>query len=223
MSTILEELKLGKKGGGFLLEDLSASDIFTPEDFSEEQRMIAKTVDEFVINEVLPQRDRMEKKDLSATVELLRKAAELGLCGIEVPEKYSGLGLDKVSAMLVAERMTRYGSFAVSYGGHIGIGSLPIVYFGTEEQKKKYLPRLVTCEILSSYALTEAQSGSDALAARTTAVLSADGKEYVLNGTKMWITNAGFADIFITFAKIDGEKFSCFHRRKRISRSFNRC
>ncbi len=210
MSTILEELKLGKKGGGFLLEDLSASDIFTPEDFSEEQKMIAKTVDEFVINEVLPQRDRMEKKDLSATVELLRKASELGLCGIEVPEKYSGLGLDKVSAMLVAERITRYGSFAVSYGGHTGIGSLPIVYFGTEEQKKKYLPRLVTSEILSSYALTEAHSGSDALAARTTAVLSADGKEYVLNGTKMWITNAGFADIFITFAKIDGEKFSAF-------------
>jgi alkylation response protein AidB-like acyl-CoA dehydrogenase len=210
MSTILEELKLGMKGGGFLLEEVSPSDVFTPEDFSEEQKMIAQTVDEFMINEVLPQRERMEKKDLSATVELLRKAAELGLCGVEVPEKYSGLGLDKVSAMLVAERMTRYGSFAVSYGGHTGIGSLPIVYFGNEEQKKKYLPRLVTSELLSSYALTEAHSGSDALAARTTAVLSPDGKEYILNGTKMWITNAGFADIFITFAKIDGEKFSAF-------------
>ncbi|HEY7160672.1 MAG TPA: acyl-CoA dehydrogenase family protein, partial [Acidobacteriota bacterium] len=121
-----------------------------------------------------------------------------------------GLGLDKVSAMLVAEKMTKYGSFAVSYGGHTGIGSLPIVYFGTEEQKKKYLPKLVSSELLSSYALTEANSGSDALAARTTAILSADGKEYILNGTKMWITNAGFADIFITFAKIDGDKFSCF-------------
>jgi alkylation response protein AidB-like acyl-CoA dehydrogenase len=217
MSTILEELKLGMKGGGFLLEEISPSDVFTPEDFSEEQKMIAQTVDEFMINEVLPQRERMEKKDLSATVELLRKAAELGLCGVEVPEKYTGLGLDKVSAMLVAERMTRYGSFAVSYGGHTGIGSLPIVYFGTEEQKKKYLPKLVTSELLSSYALTEAHSGSDALAARTTAVLSPDGKEYILNGTKMWITNAGFADIFITFAKIDGEKFSAFIIEKGFS------
>jgi alkylation response protein AidB-like acyl-CoA dehydrogenase len=210
MSTTLQEMKLGMKGGGFLLEEVSPSDIFTPEDFSEEQKMIAQTVDEFMTNEVLPLKERMEKKDLSATVELLRKAAELGLCGVEVPEKYSGLGLDKVSAMLVAEKMTRYGSFAVSYGGHTGIGSLPIVYFGTEEQKKKYLPRLVSSEILSSYALTEAHSGSDALAARTTAVLSPDGKEYILNGTKMWITNAGFADIFITFAKIDGDKFSAF-------------
>ncbi len=210
MSTVLEELKLGMKGGGFLVEEVSPSDVFTPEDFSEEQKMIAKTVEEFMINDVLPQKERMEKKDLSVTVELLKKAADLGLCGVEVPEKYSGLGLDKVSAMLVAEKMTKYGSFAVSYGGHTGIGSLPIVYFGTEEQKKKYLPKFVSAELLSSYALTEAQSGSDALAARTTAVLSPDGKEYILNGTKMWITNAGFADIFITFAKIDGDKFSCF-------------
>jgi alkylation response protein AidB-like acyl-CoA dehydrogenase len=210
MSTVLEELKLGMKGGGFLVEEVSPSDVFTPEDFSEEQKMIAQTVEEFMVNDVLPQKERMEKKDLSATIELLKKAADLGLCGVEVPEKYSGLGLDKVSAMLVAEKMTKYGSFAVSYGGHTGIGSLPIVYFGTEEQKKKYLPKLVSSELLSSYALTEAQSGSDALAARTTAVLSPDGKEYILNGTKMWITNAGFADIFITFAKIDGDKFSCF-------------
>ncbi|HSE41128.1 MAG TPA: acyl-CoA dehydrogenase family protein [Acidobacteriota bacterium] len=217
MSTTLQELKLGMKGGGFLLEEVSPSDIFTPEEFSEEQKMIAQTVDEFMTNEVLPLKDRMEKKDLSATIELLRKAAELGLCGVEVPEKYSGLGLDKVSAMLVAEKMTRYGSFAVSYGGHTGIGSLPIVYFGTEDQKKKYLPRLVSSEILSSYALTEAHSGSDALAARTTAVLSPDGKEYILNGTKMWITNAGFADIFITFAKIDGDKFSAFIVEKGFS------
>lgn len=210
MSTVLEELKLGMKGGGFLVEEVSPSDVFTPEDFSEEQKMIAQTVEEFMINDVLPQKERIEKKDLSATIELLKKAADLGLCGVEVPEKYSGLGLDKVSAMLVAEKMTKYGSFAVSYGGHTGIGSLPIVYFGSEEQKKKYLPKLVSSELLSSYALTEANSGSDALAARTTAVLTPDGKEYILNGTKMWITNAGFADIFITFAKIDGDKFSCF-------------
>lgn len=210
MSTVLEELKLGMKGGGFLVEEVSPSDVFTPEDFSEEQKMIAQTVEEFMINDVLPQKERIEKKDFSATIELLKKAADLGLCGVEIPEKYSGLGLDKVSAMLVAEKMTKYGSFAVSYGGHTGIGSLPIVYFGTEEQKKKYLPKFVSSELLSSYALTEANSGSDALAARTTAVLSPDGKEYILNGTKMWITNAGFADIFITFAKIDGDKFSCF-------------
>src|SRR5204862_607488 len=124
--------------------------------------------------------------------------------GIEVPEKYGGMGLDKASAMLVAEKMTRYGSFAVSYGGHTGIGTLPIVYFGTEEQKKKYLPKLVSGELLSAYALTEPWSGSDALAARAKAVLSPDGKEYIINGTKRWITNAGFADVFITFAKIDG-------------------
>jgi alkylation response protein AidB-like acyl-CoA dehydrogenase len=210
MSTALDDVKLGMKGGGFLVEEVEPSQVFTPEDFTEEQKMIAQTVDEFMINDVLPQRDKMENKDLQVTIDLLRKAADLGLCGIEVPEKYSGLGLDKVSAMLVAEKMTRYGSFAVSYGGHTGIGSLPIVYFGNEEQKKKYLPKLVNGELLSSYALTEAGSGSDALAAKTTAVLSPDGKHYVLNGTKMWITNAGFADIFITFAKIDGDKFSCF-------------
>lgn len=210
MTTATEDVKLGMKGGGFLLEECSADDIFTPEDFTEEQKMIAQTVDDFMINEVLPQIDRIEHKELQVTIDLLRKAAELGLCGVEVPEKFGGLGLDKCSAMLVAEKMTRYGSFAVSYGGHTGIGSLPIVYFGNEAQKKKYLPRLVSGELLSSYALTEAQSGSDALAAKTTAVLTPDGKEYILNGTKMWITNAGFADLFITFAKIDGDKFSCF-------------
>lgn len=209
MST-MSDVKLGAKGGGFLLEECDIADVFTPENFSEEQKMIAQTVDEFMINEVLPQIERMESKDNQATIDLLKKAADLGLCGIEVPEKYGGLGLDKCSAMLVAEKMTRYGSFAVSYGGHTGIGTLPIVYFGNEEQKKRYLPRLVSGELLSSYALTEPHSGSDALAAKTTAILSPDGKEYVLNGTKMWITNAGFADIFITFAKIDGDKFSCF-------------
>ncbi len=210
MSAIAEEIKLSMKGGGFLLEEIQPEEMFTPEDFSEEQRMIAQTVDEYVDSEVLPVRDRMEHGENQVTVDLLRKAGDLGLCGIEVPEKYGGLGLDKVCAMLVMEKMSKYGSFAVSYGGHTGIGTLPIVYFGNEEQKRKYLPKFVSGELLSSYALTEPGSGSDALAARTTAVLSADGKEYVLNGTKMWITNAGFADVFITFAKIDGDKFSCF-------------
>lgn len=204
------DTKVGKKGGAFLIEEIGFEDVFTPEDFTEEQKMIAQMSEEFMANEVLPLKDRMESGDHSATVEALRKAAELGLCGVEVPEKYTGMGLDKASAMLVAEKMTRYGSFAVSYGGHTGIGTLPIVYFGTEEQKKKYLPRLVSGELLSAYALTEPWSGSDALAARAKAILSPDGKEYILNGTKRWITNAGFADVFITFAKVDADKFSCF-------------
>ena len=210
MSTIVEETRLGMKGGGFLLEEVEAEATFTPEDFSEEQSMIAQTVEDFMDQEVLPVVPKIEQKELQYTVDLLRKAGELGLLGVEVPEKYGGLGLDKTSAMLVVERMTKYASFAVSFGGHVGIGTLPIVYFGNEEQKKKYLPKFVTAEWISSYALTEPGSGSDALAAKTTAILSPDGKEYILNGTKMWITNAGFADVFITFAKIDGEKFSGF-------------
>ena len=146
MATATDDVKLGMKTGGFLLEECDAADIFTPEDFSEEQKMIAQTVDDFMVNEVLPQIERMEHKELQVTIDLLRKAADLGLCGVEVPEKFGGMGLDKCSAMLVAEKMTRYGSFAVSYGGHTGIGTLPIVYFGNEAQKKKYLPRLVSCD-----------------------------------------------------------------------------
>lgn len=210
MSVAIEDIKLALKGGGFLLEESDLKDTFTPEDFSEEQVMIAQATEDFVMNEVVPIKDRIESQEPGLTPALLRKASELGLCGVEVPEKYSGLGLDKTSAMLVMEKMSRYGSWAVSFGGHTGIGTLPIVYFGTEDQKKKYLPRLVSGELLSAYALTEPWSGSDALAARATAVLSPDGKEYILNGTKMWITNAGFADVFITFAKVDGDKFSCF-------------
>jgi alkylation response protein AidB-like acyl-CoA dehydrogenase len=210
MSTVMEEIKLGKKGGGFLLEPIQPEETFAPEDFSEEQQMIAQTVEDFMDQEVLPLVPRIEEKELQCTVDLLRKAGELGLCGVEVPERHGGLGLDKTSAMLVVEKMTKYASFAVSFGGHTGIGTLPIVYFGNEEQKKKYLPKFVTGEWISSYALTEPGSGSDALAAKTTAVLSPDGKEYILNGTKMWITNAGFADVFITFAKVDGDKFSGF-------------
>lgn len=210
MGAVVEDIKLALKGGGFLLEEAEPKDTFTPEDFSEEQIMIAQATEDFVRNEILPVKDRLEAQEPGLTPAMLRKASELGLCGVEVPEKYTGLGLDKTSAMLVMEKMSRYGSWAVSFGGHTGIGTLPIVYFGTEEQKKKYLPRLVSGELLSAYALTEPWSGSDALAARASAILSADGKEYVLNGTKMWITNAGFADLFITFAKIDGDKFSCF-------------
>jgi alkylation response protein AidB-like acyl-CoA dehydrogenase len=210
MSRVMETIKLGMKGGGFLLEDIAPDQTFAPEDFSEEQQMIAQTVEDFMDQEVLPVIPRIEQKELQVTTDLLRKAGELGLLGVEVPEKYGGLGLDKTSAMLVVEKMTKYASFAVSFGGHVGIGTLPIVYFGNEDQKKKYLPKFVTAEWISSYALTEPGSGSDALAAKTTAVLSSDGKEYILNGTKMWITNAGFADVFITFAKINGDQFSGF-------------
>ena len=210
MATEAKKLNKQFKGGSFLIEDASPNDIFTPEDFTEEHLMIAQTTEDFVENEVMPRISEIEAQKDDVTVELLRKAGELGLLSVEIPEKFGGLGLDKMSVMLVTEKMTAYGSFAVSHGGHTGIGTGPISLFGTEEQKAKYLPKLGTGELLSSYALTEAGSGSDALAAKATAVLSEDGKYYVLNGEKMWITNAGFADIFITFAKVDGDKFSCF-------------
>ena len=142
--------------------------------------------------------------------QLLKKAGELGLLGGGIPEEYGGSGLDKVSATVLAEKLAGYASFAVSHGAHAGIGTVPIVYFGTEEQKKKYLPKIATGELLSCYCLSEPQAGSDALASRTRAVLSPDGKNWILNGQKMWITNGGFADVYVVFAKVDGEKFSCF-------------
>ncbi|MGD8869928.1 MAG: acyl-CoA dehydrogenase family protein [Gemmatimonadales bacterium] len=199
-----------RKGGGFLLEETDPSEVFIPEDFDDEQRMFAKTAEDFVHNEVLANLARTEAKEEGLMAELLRKAGELGLLMIDIPEKYGGLELDKVTSMLVSEVISKGGAFATTYGGHCGIGSMPIVFFGTEEQKQKYLPRLATGEIISCYALTEAGSGSDALAARAKAELSEDGKHYVLNGEKTFISNGGFADLFIVFAKIDGEKFSCF-------------
>ncbi|MFY9225608.1 MAG: acyl-CoA dehydrogenase family protein [Blastocatellia bacterium] len=199
------------KGGSFLIEEKKPSEIFTPEDFSEEQRAIAKTTRDFIMGEVYPNRNEIENKNMDVLTSLLRKAGEIGLLSFDIPEKYEGLGLDKVCSMLVAENLAPGGgSFAVSHGGHTGIGTWPIIYFGTEAQKKHYLPKLATGELLAAYALTEPHSGSDALAAKTRAVLSEDGKYYTLNGTKMWITNAGFADVFVTFAKVDGEKFSGF-------------
>jgi len=198
------------KGGSFLIQETEPGSTFTPEDFTEEHLMIAQTTEEFMDKEVLPFAEAIEHKEPGLIPALLRKAAELGLLAVDIPEEYGGLGLDKVSSMLVAEKFTKLGSFAVSHGGHTGIGTAPIAYFGTDEQKRKYLPKFATGELLSSYALTEAGSGSDALAAKTSAVLSEDGKYYILNGEKMWITNAGFADVFITFAKVDGDKFSAF-------------
>src|ERR1700736_4959746 len=197
-------------GGSFLLEDRQPGETFTPEDFTEQHLLIAQTAEEFAANEIVPHIEEMEHKQFSITRDLLKKAGELGLSGVEIPEIYGGLEMDKVTAALIADRIAVYAGFATSWGAHSGIGMLPIVYFGTEEQKKKYLPRLASGETVGAYALSEATSGSDALNCRTRAVLSPAGKHYILNGEKMWITNAGFADLFTVFAKIDGEKFSAF-------------
>ena len=210
MATISAIPKTKISGGSFLLEDRQTADVFTPEDFSEQQQMIGQTTEEFVINEILPQVEKIEHKDFSISRDLLKKAGDLGLSGVEIPEAYGGLDMDKVTAAIIADHIAKYGGFCTTWGAHTGIGLLPIVYFGTEEQKKKYLPRLAAGETIGAYALSEATSGSDALNCRARAVLSPDGKHYILNGEKMWISNAGFADLFTVFAKIDGEKFSAF-------------
>jgi alkylation response protein AidB-like acyl-CoA dehydrogenase len=197
-------------GGSFLLEERQSTDVFTPEDFSEQQQMIAQTTEEFAANEILPNVEKMEQKDYSISRELLKKAGELGLTSVEIPEAYGGLDMDKVTAGVICDRIAKYAGFCTTWGAHTGIGLLPLVYFGTEEQKKKYLSRVATGEIVAAYALSEASSGSDALNCRARARLSPDGKHYILNGEKMWITNAGFADLFTVFAKIDGEKFTAF-------------
>ncbi|MGM9925048.1 MAG: acyl-CoA dehydrogenase family protein [Bacillus sp. (in: firmicutes)] len=205
-----ESTKSFIKGGSFIIEDLEAEQLLTPEDFSDEQKMIAKTTEDFVVNEVTPEIDKLEEHQFDITVRLLKEAGELGLLGADVPEEYGGLGLDKVSSALITEKMARAGGFSLSHGAHVGIGSLPIVLFGNEEQKQKYLPSLATGEKLAAYCLTEPSSGSDALSAKTVAKLNSEGTHYVLNGEKQWITNAGFADVFVVYAKIDGEKFSAF-------------
>ncbi|MGZ4833114.1 MAG: acyl-CoA dehydrogenase family protein, partial [Terriglobales bacterium] len=197
-------------GGSFLIEERNLDEVFTPEDFTDEHLQIAATTDEFALKEIAPAAEKLEKKDWALTRELLKKASELGLTSVEIPEAYGGMDMDKVSAAIVAEHIAKYGSFVVTFGGHSGIGTLPIVYFGTEEQKQKYLPKLATAEFVGAYALSESSSGSDALNCRTKAVLSPDGKHYILNGEKMWITNASFADVFIVFAKVDGDKFTAF-------------
>jgi alkylation response protein AidB-like acyl-CoA dehydrogenase len=197
-------------GGSFLLESRRPDEIFTPEDFTEQHQLIGQTAEEFANNEIVPNIEKIEHKDFSVTRDLLKKAGDLGLSGAEIPEAYGGLEMDKVTAAVIAEHIAKYAGFATTWGGHSGIGTLPIVYFGTEEQKKKYLPRLAAGEIVGAYALSEASSGSDALNCRARAELSKDGKHYILNGEKMWITNAGFADLFTVFAKVDGEKFTAF-------------
>jgi len=197
-------------GGEFLIADVIPADVFTPEDFTEEQRQVSATAERFMTEEVLPAAERCEEKEPGLMVSLLRKAAELGFLGVLVPEKYDGLELDVTTQMIICEQLGRYSSFSTTYGAHSGIGTLPLVFFGTDEQKQRYLPAMVSGERVAAYCLSESHAGSDALSARTRAELSPDGSHYILNGEKMWISNGGWADLFTIFAKVDGEKFSAF-------------
>ena len=198
------------KGGSFLVESVRAEEIFGPADLTDDQKLIGQTAEEFVAKDVMPLVAELEVHKEGLMASLMKKAGAIGLLGGAIPEEYGGAGLDKVSSTVLAEKLAGYGSFGVSHGGNSGIGTIPLVYFGTEEQKKKYLPKIASGEWLSSYCLSEPQAGSDSLASRTRAELTPDGKSWVLNGQKMWITNGGFADVYIVFAKVDGEKFSCF-------------
>ncbi len=189
-------------GGSFLIEERELSQVFLPEDFNEQHQLIAQTAEDFANHEIVPAAEKIEHKEFAVTRELLKKASDLGLTSVDVPEEFGGADMDKVSSAIIADRLAKCGSFSVSFGGHVGIGMLPIVYFGTEAQKRRYLPKLASGEWVGAYALSESSSGSDALNCRARAELSADGATYMLNGEKMWITNAGFADIFIVFAKV---------------------
>jgi butyryl-CoA dehydrogenase len=197
-------------GGSFLIEDLRPEDIFTLEDLSDVQKEIARTTVEFAEKQVQPQIPAIEEKNFEVTKGLLRRAGELGLMAIDVPEEYGGLAMDKVTSALISDKIAVCGSFSVAFSAHVGIGTLPLVWYGSVAQKEKYLAKLATGEWIASYALSEASSGSDAMNIRTQATLSSDGKHYVLNGEKMWISNAGMANLFTVFAKVDGEKFSAF-------------
>ena len=198
------------KGAEYLITAADRNDIFTPEDFTDEQRQIGDTTEQFVLNEVLPHRDEIEHHNLPLTVELMRKCGDLGLLMIDAPEEYGGLELDKATSMLAAEKLSQAGSFSVTYSAHTGIGTLPLVYYGTKEQKDRYLGRIISGEWIAAYCLTEPGSGSDALGATATAKLSADGKQYILNGTKQFITNGGIANLYTIFAKIDKQHFTAF-------------
>ncbi|WP_143308129.1 acyl-CoA dehydrogenase family protein [Chitinophaga vietnamensis] len=204
------ENKTALKGAEFLVKESTPEEVFTPEDFSEEQLMIKDMADQFISKEVTPILERIDKQEEGLMQSLLEKAGEQGLLGAAFPEELGGLGKDFVTATIINEGLGAGHSFSVAMAAHTGIGSLPILYFGTEEQKQKYIPKLATGEMKGAYALTEPGSGSDALGAKTTAKLTEDGKHYVLNGQKIWITNSGFADVFTVFAKIDGDKFTAF-------------
>ncbi len=210
MSTVAASPIAAAKGGSFLLETRTPAEVFTPEDLTAEQRQIAATAAQFARQEVEPAADAIEAKEPGIMRGLLAKAAGLGFTSVEIPEDYGGMGMDKVSATVVTDHIAVLASFSTAFGAQTGIGTLPLVWYGTEEQKRKYLPRLASGELAAAYALSEASSGSDAMNIRTRATLSADGAHYVLNGEKMWITNCGFADLFTVFAKIDGARFSAF-------------
>src|SRR5947208_6635725 len=209
MAAVIEQKEI-VKGGSFLIEERTPAEIFTPEDFNEGHRMIADPTGQVMDAEVVPRIDELENKDWKLARELVKKGAELGLVGTNIPEEYDGLGLDQTSGALIAENLGRSASFATTLGAQSGIGLMPIVYFGTEAAKQQYLAQIAAGDLITAYALTEAGSGSDAMAAKATAKLSDDGKEYVLNGEKMFITNGGFADIYIVFAKVNGDKFTAF-------------
>ena len=197
------------RGGEWLLQAADAESVFTPERLTEEHRLIGRTAQEFVDNEVLPVLDQLEQKDWNLARTLVRRGADLGLLGVDVPEAYGGLALDKVTSLVVSEKLARSASFGAAFGAHANLTVVPIMLFGTEAQKKQYLPKLLSGEIIGAYGLSESGAGSDALGARTKATRQADGS-YLLNGEKMWITNGGFADLFVVFAKVDGEQFTAF-------------
>jgi len=198
------------KGGEYLVAEVTKDDVFTPEDFTDEQRQIAETTEQFVINDILPHAEEIEAQNFDLVIEGMRKAGELGLLMIDAPEEYGGLNLDKATSMLVGEKIGSSGSFSVAFAAHTGIGTLPLIYYGTGEQKERYLEKIISGEWVAAYCLTEPESGSDALGAKATATLSPDGKHYLLNGTKQFITNAAFANLFTVFAKIDKEHFTAF-------------
>jgi alkylation response protein AidB-like acyl-CoA dehydrogenase len=202
--------KPAAKGGSFLLESPLPQDVFTPADLTDDQKLIGQTAEEFVTKEVMPLVKELENKKPGLMAEMVRKGAELGIMSGGIPEEYGGAGLDKIATTVLTEKLSIYGGFAVTHGAHAGIGTLPIVYFGTEDQKKKYLPKLASAEMIGAYCLSEPQAGSDAQNSLTRAELNKEGTHYILNGQKMWITNGGFADLYIVFAKVDGEKFTAF-------------
>jgi alkylation response protein AidB-like acyl-CoA dehydrogenase len=211
--------KPAAKGGSFLLESALPQDVFTPADLTDDQKLIGQTAEEFVTKEVMPLVKDLENKKPGLMAEMVRKGAELGIMSGGIPEQYGGAGLDKIATTVLTEKLSIYGGFAVTHGAHAGIGTLPIVYFGTEEQKKKYLPKLASAEMIGAYCLSEPQAGSDAQNSLTRAELNNEGTHYILNGQKMWITNGGFADLYVVFAKVDGEKFTAFI----VERAFPGC
>jgi alkylation response protein AidB-like acyl-CoA dehydrogenase len=210
MSTTAVSPIIAAKGGSFLIESRNPADVFIPEDQTEEQRQMAATVAQFARDEILPRAADIEAKKPGVLAGLLRKAAELGFTSVDIPEEYGGLGMDKTTSTIITDYMSVLASFSTAFGAHIGIATLPLVWYGTEEQKKRYLPKIASAEWIGAYALSEATSGSDAMNIRTRAALSADGATYTLNGEKMWITNGGTAGLYTVFAKVDGEKFSAF-------------